>query len=93
MAPIRMIGRKQRLFDLLTSEEGNAAWQGVGRWSGAGWLCACTDVAHAWAEAHNCGPDVFGCTTFNTLECLSHGDPDGHCYSECDNGILRCHHI
>ena len=45
------------------------------------------------AEAHNCGPDVFGCTTFNTLECLSHGDPDGHCYSECDNGILRCHHI
>lgn len=89
MAPIRVIGRKQKLFELLGSEEGNAD-RGKALSAGAvlgGSVLAQMLLAPA-AEAHACGMGhPLNCSGLNSAECNDMG-----CTPVGTGGEFTCEH-
>jgi hypothetical protein len=95
MAPIRVIGRKQRLFDLLTSEEGNAD-RGKALAAGAvlgGSVLAQMLLAPSAGAHQSCGGTQTPCNMVNEQICLAREDGAGHaCIPRCDGSVLSCDH-
>ena len=95
MASIKVIGRKQRLFELLTSEGGNAD-RGKALAAGAvlGGSVLAQILLSVTAEAHNCGADQVPCTAANFNLCRERSAGDGHeCIPTCQlTSIVHCVH-
>ena len=97
MAPIRVIGRKQRLFDLLTSEEGNAD---RGKALATGGVLGGSVLAQMLltpaAHAHGCGGNQTPCSAENVDKCVDRGvpgQPAHACIPTCDGSVLSCDHV
>ena len=94
MAPIRVIGRKQKLFDLLSSEEGNAD-RGKALAAGAvlGGSVLAQMLLTPTASAHACASDVEPCNAANLQDCRDSGFPGHECNPVCREGsIVTCQH-
>ncbi len=96
MAPIRAIGRKQKLLDLLSSEEGNAD-RGKALAAGAvlGGSVLAQMLVTASAHAHACAPDSAPCNEFNFMLCRNSSAGPGHeCFPSCGGGgvFTTCTH-
>ncbi len=95
MAPIRVIGRKQKLFDLLSSEEGNAD-RGKALAAGAvlGGSVLAQMLLTADAHAGACAPNRSPCNAWNNILCRDSSHGVGHeCFPSCQQtSIVTCTH-
>ncbi len=95
MAPIRVIGGKQKLLELLGREEGNAD---RGKALAAGAVLGGSVLAQMLltpaAHAGSCLADASPCNSFNMLNCLDSSHGPGHdCTPACRaDDVVTCKH-